>query len=533
MNHLVIFNDNTQSNRRSSSLNGKFRNGPKTKLHSLSRPNIFSHISNYTTTHKLFLSNDVELVKNLDLDTNFVSFPQTAPTGEALRQAIDNNPEIINHRLGLTKKPLVIPNVIQNGRIETTEDSNSNSSRKGSVMNVKGFEMNHIEKEMEELLMKEKGEYENLKKKKFDLQMVIKNELKNIDAKNIELEMLDKNSTELFPEHIDPNNIVKKKPGKLNLFILKTLHAQEHNTKLQKKEEIRQEKEASMAKIQKTEKELSELKGTIAKKKKFINENTNKLMYHYQKLLYEGSDCRQEGLIWIIKAIWNLGKNVPMEFFPTFLDFEAIDYLFTVAHKTIDLSNTKNEIAKIKKQLHKELKERKEKEAKEQIENEKTDELFRTSVFPLKNKIMIKALSQNDIFMKKKKEENEEINLKKIKHMVMNRKSAIDGDFLEHITQIDVLSLKIKKIEKEIASLKRQQLNRIFKEFTENDYQRRYNVIIDVVIAALIGEYNKNNEMIKIAQKKKKYKQDIKHIQFFNIAVFPRRNKSQRQSAFK
>ncbi len=535
MNHLVIFNGNTQSNRRSSSLNAKFRTSPLTRLHSFSRPNIFSHISNYTTTHKLFLSNDIELVKNLDFDKNCISFPQTAPTGEALRQAIDNNPEIVNHRLGLTKKPLILQNVIQSGRNETTEESNSNSSRKASIMNVKGFEMNHIEKEMEELLMKEKEEYESMKKKRFELQMVIKNELKNIDAKNLELEMLDKNSGELFPEHADlaANNNIKKKTGKLNLFILKTLHAQEHNTKLQKKEEIRQEKEASMSKIQKTEKELSELKITIAEKKKFINENTNKLMYHYQKLLYEGSDVRQEGLIWIIKAIWNLGKNVPMEFFPTFLDFEAIDYLFTIAHKTIELSSTKNEISKIKQKLHKELKERKEKAEKEQNENEKADELFRTSVFPTKNKIMIKALSQNDIFMKKKKEENEEINLKKIKLMVMNRKSAIDADFLEHISQIDVLSLKIKNIEKEIASLKRQQLNRIFKEFTENDYQRRYNVIIDVVIAALIGEYNKNNEMIKIAQKKKKYKQDIKHIQFFNVAVFPRRNKSQRQSAFK
>ena len=106
MNHLVIFNGNTQSNRRSSSLNAKFRTSPLTRLHSFSRPNIFSHISNYTTTHKLFLSNDIELVKNLDFDKNCISFPQTAPTGEALRQAIDNNPEIVNHRLGLTKKPL-------------------------------------------------------------------------------------------------------------------------------------------------------------------------------------------------------------------------------------------------------------------------------------------------------------------------------------------------------------------------------------------------------------------------------------------
>ena len=245
-------------------------------------------------------------------------------------------------------------------------------------------------------------------------------------------------------------------------------------------------------------------------------------------MLYDGSDVRQEGLIWIIKAIWNLGKNVPMEYFPSFLDFQAIDYLFTVAHKTLLLAKTKNEITQTKKQLQKELVERKkERENNEESkENEKSDELFRTSIFPIKNKQMIKALSQNNIFMMKRKEEeeNEELNLKKIKLLLQKRKSNIDSDLIQHISQINLLTQKMKMIEREIHQLKKNEMRRLFKEFMENDYERRYNVIIDVVIAALVGEYNKHSEMAKVAQRRKQYKKDIQHIQFYNVASFPTRN---------
>jgi hypothetical protein len=39
---------------------------------------------------------------------------------------------------------------------------------------------------------------------------------------------------------------------------------------------------------------------------------------------------RKEGLVWIIKAIWNLGHKVSVEYFPDTLDEQLISYLFNV-----------------------------------------------------------------------------------------------------------------------------------------------------------------------------------------------------------
>ena len=46
----------------------------------------------------------------------------------------------------------------------------------------------------------------------------------------------------------------------------------------------------------------------------------NELSNYYHNLLYEGLDVRQEGLCWIIKAIWQIGANVQLTYLPTFLD---------------------------------------------------------------------------------------------------------------------------------------------------------------------------------------------------------------------
>jgi len=81
------------------------------------------------------------------------------------------------------------------------------------------------------------------------------------------------------------------------------------------------------------------------------NETIKKLMRHYEALLYRGKDTRNDGLIWIIKAMWKLGKNVPMEFIPTFLDFNAIEFLFKLANKSIELENKKKLLNDCKKNL--------------------------------------------------------------------------------------------------------------------------------------------------------------------------------------
>ena len=56
-------------------------------------------------------------------------------------------------------------------------------------------------------------------------------------------------------------------------------------------------------------------------KAKYIIELTairNELFVHYHRLLNEGKDTRNEGLSWIIKAIWNLEYNVLISYLPNF-----------------------------------------------------------------------------------------------------------------------------------------------------------------------------------------------------------------------
>ena len=75
--------------------------------------------------------------------------------------------------------------------------------------------------------------------------------------------------------------------------------------------------------------------------------------------------------------------------------------------------------------------------------------------------------------------------------------------------------MKIKEIEGEILILKKAEINRVFKEFVENDYQNKYHVPIDIVLAALLGEHNKNIEVNKFSKFKKEYFEELKNIRFY------------------
>jgi chromosome segregation ATPase len=68
------------------------------------------------------------------------------------------------------------------------------------------------------------------------------------------------------------------------------------------------------------------------------------LLYHYHKILSEGRDTRHEGLVWVIRAIWNLDSNVMMSHFPRFLDAKLIEYLFQYCHIDVESQNIKAEL---------------------------------------------------------------------------------------------------------------------------------------------------------------------------------------------
>jgi hypothetical protein len=65
-----------------------------------------------------------------------------------------------------------------------------------------------------------------------------------------------------------------------------------------------------------------------------IDQITNSLLCYYHNILQEGREIRKEGLVWVIKAIWNLGYDVIISFFPSFLDEKCLKYLFKVSKGT-------------------------------------------------------------------------------------------------------------------------------------------------------------------------------------------------------
>ena len=93
----------------------------------------------------------------------------------------------------------------------------------------------------------------------------------------------------------------------------------------------------------------------LEEEKKIINleneEIKNNLYNHFLELLKEGDDTRNEGLSWIIKEIFYLGKNVLISYLPKFLDEQGIAFLFKQAKIFEKIDNYEQKIINLKKEL--------------------------------------------------------------------------------------------------------------------------------------------------------------------------------------
>ncbi|OMJ80070.1 hypothetical protein SteCoe_19760 [Stentor coeruleus] len=65
---------------------------------------------------------------------------------------------------------------------------------------------------------------------------------------------------------------------------------------------------------------------------------------HYQSLLKEGKDVGNEGIQWIVIALWNIGETVSVENFPSYLDGDAIHFILFVAQKNLEIEEILNKI---------------------------------------------------------------------------------------------------------------------------------------------------------------------------------------------
>ena len=102
-----------------------------------------------------------------------------------------------------------------------------------------------------------------------------------------------------------------------------------------------------------------------------------------------------------------------------------------------------------------------------------------------------------------------------MQNLTGQKKSEINFNELKGIEKLEELKSKIKSIENEIFNLRKRETTRLFKEFVENDYENKYHVSIDVVLAALLGEHIKNIEINKYSKYKKEYFDELKFVRFY------------------
>ena len=137
----------------------------------------------------------------------------------------------------------------------------------------------------------------------------------------------------------------------------------------QKKEILQMEKTLPEIELNKNE-ILSNLKDLEKEKKdlKFIINNlSDKLYFHYLKILKEGIDTRNQGLSYIVKEILSLDKGILLSYFPEYLDNESIKYILEQAKLKIKLDEEQEQMKKLKNYFSDTLKIKKNKKRKSNI----------------------------------------------------------------------------------------------------------------------------------------------------------------------
>ena len=514
-----------------------------------------------------FQDNEVNIVRNLNIENETDFFANLFPKVN-IEINMMNEEELLTGSENNKTNKVNLPK-IKNITIDTILESEKrlNLNKKISMRNMAN---NQLEKEMYDNLKEIKTKINDLQNRKIELYKNFDLKTKQIKDIHFNLDVLKIGKSETTLNNILDLNInalsTNKKEDSKNMTnsslgtnperkeiknqkqLLKPLFGKnKYEDKIQglkmlylakkENEEKKAENERKLIKLkeenEKISKEVKEIRNELIELKLKENDYEQKLMSHYEGLLYQGRDTRNDGLIWIIKSMWKLGKNVPMQYIPSFLDFRAIEFLFKLANKSIELENNKNLLNKTKKDLTYKIHKLYffNNDNKTDIKNfspklfeginKKTSLLFKTNLIK-KNSILKRSVSQTNIVksyihstVDDEQREQEKNNFKEISKFYENKNNNVEIEKMDGMENIEILQTKIKNIENEIIELKNNEVIRIFKEFVENDYQHRYHVTIDVVLAALLGEHMKNIEVNKFAKFKKEYLDNLKNIRFF------------------
>ncbi len=79
----------------------------------------------------------------------------------------------------------------------------------------------------------------------------------------------------------------------------------------------------------------------------------------------------------------------------------------------------------------------------------------------------------------------------------MAKNEILEEDSFEIVGKISELEAQYEKKKKTLQKIKRDELDRISKEFLTNEYERRFNVSKKTIVSAIVGEDNTDSEIIR------------------------------------
>lgn len=401
-----------------------------------------------------------------------------------------------------TKKNKIDENFLKKRNNICSEDPiiKSNQNKKEALEKI---EAKNIERENEKALNEKKEEFER-KKKEFDQIIVTMNNIiKENDDIDIEIHILD-NYNKYFKIPLinttigkEDNEIDKKKKKEI-LFQHQNYLASEQIKRNEKKSKLLEEKKENLKILQNLREKFYQLKKEIKNIREDKKSIQKQLGDHYHLLLYEGINLKNEGLSYIIKKIWDIGLNVDISFMPPFLDKGCIDYLFTATKRTIEINKMKQAIIEYKAKFALDLQNE---EKNEENKKNSDSSFFATKLIyenekgennKIKDKYPLTKLLMEQFHHEKKKEETK-LNIKQIKQLVLNKRK-FSQEIINHFTNLEKLKFLLSKMKIKFEDEKMKEIERIKKEFSSNDYERRYKVDINTVLATIGGLNNNQNE---------------------------------------
>jgi hypothetical protein len=317
---------------------------------------------------------------------------------------------------------------------------------------------------------------------------------KKIESNNASLEILDN-----FDKYLIKNDNVKKEEIKKAEQKLKRQFTNaarfeyDKNKKADEADRLKEDNEELIITRQKLREEIANWEVQLKELKVSYKKVRNDLLLHYFTILKEGKDTRNEGLSWVIKAIWKLESNVMISQLPKFLDAQAIEYIFKIARLDLEIKELKQKLDEIRINLRIMVKKSK---------SVKKRSLIGNTLFTTEQK---GAFSKNslDKYLMKLQEQRENISIKELNEFLTKRETLNE--------KVATLAFKVKEIEENYQNKKNQyimlrtkELDRINIEFLFGDYSRRFeHVALKLVAAAIVGQ---DCSQIEVVRHKKDYK---------------------------